>query len=113
MYAKLTQIFCLLFSLIEILFKHFAPSLLGTLASHPSHLSQTRTRSTAPQPSTFNRIASNRRWPTDSHDKELIGNTFSELEEDSKDDQIYAMTTIEVQSSKAPSSPVIENLRLS
>lgn len=61
MYAKLTQIFCLLFSLIEILFayiyphlKHFAPSLLGTLACHPSHLSQTRTWSTAPQPSKFN-----------------------------------------------------------
>ena len=70
-------------------------------------------RSTAPQPSTFNRIASNRRWPTDSHDQELIGNTCSELEEDSKDDQIYAMTRIEVQSSKAPSSLVIENLRLS
>lgn len=106
-------ILCICLPTLKAFVKNISPSLLGTMPNQASQLSHTRKRSTLPQPSTFNNAASGRRWPTDSHDEELIGHNFSEVEEDFKDDQIYAMTTIEVRTSKAPSSLGVDNTQLS
>lgn len=90
-------ILCVCLPTLKAFIKVHAPVLLGTsfVTKHTTNASQSRK---APQPSTFNAAASSRRWKTDSHEEELIGHAFTELEEDPKDNQVYVMTTIDVQS---------------